>query len=136
MEKIPAEWGKWISCDTGWDWILEDLHKKLVYLDFNYRVQQVKEKYGTLRFYYQPQIQKGVVQELMQDAVTIAEQRSATTCEICGNSSGMSDSKRGIEWDNTVSLKSQGGAEYGWLKTLCNTCAEPLGYKDFKKDEE
>lgn len=134
IERIPSGWIKSIDCDSGWDWILQDLNAKLEYLDFNYKINQVKEKFGTLRFYYTPQITKGVVRDLMDDAVSTAERYSATTCELCGKSSMMSDSSKGVEFDKTVSLKySNNGNPNGWLKTLCDTCAEPLGYENSKE---
>ncbi len=124
--------GKWISCDAGWDWILFDLHGKLKYLDFNYEIHQVKEKFGTLRFYYESLKTQEVVLSLMDDAVSAAERLSASTCEICGNTSTISDQKRGINFDRTVGLKSShNGDPNGWLKTLCDGCASPLGYAEF-----
>lgn len=131
MERIPVQWGKWISCDSGWDWILEDLEAKMSFLDFNYELHQVKEKYGTLRFYYVSKKTKKVVQELMDDAVSTAERLSAGTCEICGNSSVRSNPGRGISYDPTVETKYSPG---GWLKTLCDSCAEPIGYQASKEE--
>lgn len=131
MERIPIQWGKWISCDSGWDWILEDLEAKMSFLDFNYELHQVKEKYGTLRFYYESKKTKNVVQELMKDAVSTAERLSESTCEICGNSSALSNPNRGIKYDKTVEIKYSPG---GWLKTLCDSCAEPIGYQASKEE--
>jgi hypothetical protein len=134
LDRIPAQWGKWVSCDSGWDWILNDLDKKLMYLDFNYKIHQVKEKFGTLRVYYEAQTAKDVVLDLMDDAVRTAELYSSTTCELCGKSSMMSDSSKGVEFDGTVSLKySNNGNPDGWLKTLCDPCAEPIGYENSKE---
>jgi hypothetical protein len=137
-EKLEARFAKgWIrsiDCDPGWDWILEDLDKKLSYLDFNYKLTQIKEKFGTLRFYYQAQMTKDVVLDLMDDAVRTAELYSSTTCELCGKSSMMSDTSKGVDFDRTVSLKySNNGNSNGWLKTLCDPCAEPIGYENSKE---
>lgn len=128
-ERIAKGWIKSIDCDAGWDWILADLNAKLKYLDFNYRINQVKEKYGTLRFYYEPLIQKRVVLDIMDDVVQKAEELSASTCELCGNSSRCSIPSRGVTYDPTVGIKYNGG----WYKTLCDTCAEPIGYKSSKE---
>ena len=51
MARIPNGWGKWISCGPGWYGILAELDDELSALDPNYEVHQVKEKYGTLRYY-------------------------------------------------------------------------------------
>lgn len=134
-ERIAKGWIKSIDCDAGWDWILADLNAKMKYLDFNYKITQVKEKFGTLRFYYEPLIQKKVVLDIMDDVVQNAEQLSAFTCEICGNSSRCSMPSRGVNYDPTVSIKySNNGNPNGWLKTLCDTCAEPIGYRASKEE--
>lgn len=135
IERIPAQWGKCIDCDSGWDWILADLNTKLEYLDSEYEIHQVKEKFGTLRFYYQAKADRGVVLDLMDDAVSMAERYSATTCELCGKSSMKSDSRKGIEFDGSVSLKYSGGNPNGWLKTLCDGCAGPIGYGNLHEDD-
>ena len=132
IERIPEHWGKWIGCDDGWNWILEDLDQKLSYLDPNYELNQVKEKFGTLRFYYQPSVRKDIKLDLMDDAVTIAEMLSASTCEVCGNSSRISSSDKGVKYDLTVGLKVSGG----WYKTLCASCAEGTGYVRVKNDDD
>lgn len=130
-ERIAKGWIKSIDCDAGWDWILADLNAKLKYLDFNYKITQVKEKFGTLRFYYEPLIQKQVVLDIMDDVVQKAEELSASTCELCGNSSRCSIARLGVKYDQTVGIKYNGG----WYKTLCNSCAEPIGYRASKEEE-
>lgn len=57
-------------------------------------VEQAKEKFGTLRFYYEGG------DEYIKGLVTMAEAMSEVTCEVCGD--------RG-------SLRTG-----GWLKTLCD----------------
>lgn len=131
ISRIAKGWIQSIDCDAGWDWILEDLNAKLKYLDFNYKINQIKEKFGTLRFYYEPQLTKEVVLDLMDDAVTIAEQLSASTCEICGNSSRCAIASRGVKYDQTVGIKYNDG----WYKTLCDSCAEPIGYRASKEED-
>lgn len=132
IERIPEYWGKWVYCGDGWNWILEDLDRKLSYLDPNYELNQVKEKFGTLRFYYQPSVRKDIKLDLMDDAVTIAEMLSASTCEVCGNSSRVSISDKGVKYDPTVGLKVSGG----WYKTLCDGCAEGSGYLSVEDGDE
>lgn len=58
-----------------------------------YHAAQVKEKFGTLRFYMNMETEE------MSRAIREAEARSATTCEVCGRPG-----------------KPRGR---GWVKTLC-----------------
>jgi hypothetical protein len=64
-----------------------------------FAVVQVKEKYGTLRFYC-----PGM--DAIQKYVCLAERLSAITCENCG--------KRGAPNDSA------------WIRTLCGACREEL----------
>lgn len=105
LERIPDGWGRWIGCGRGWYPILARLEERLNQLDPDYRVHQIKEKFGTLRFYWEGDIPDG-------DAIVDeAEAESARTCELCGGPGR---------------LRSKGG----WLKTLCTACAEAHGYGD------
>jgi len=63
---------------------------------------QVKEKYGTLRFYYEGG------DDFIDGLSQMAEAMSAVTCEVCGSPG-----------------KTLGG---GWIRTLCKTHAEEQGY--------
>lgn len=69
---------------------------------------QVKEKFGTLRFYY------AGGDEVVRGMVSMAESMSAVTCEVCGNAG----STRGS----------------GWLTTLCDEHAD--GREEVSYDDE
>jgi len=74
-------------------------------------VDQVKEKFGTLRFYYSGG------DDYVSGLVSMAESMSAVTCEECGNPG-----------------KQVGG---GWITTLCKEHAEARGiYANDEKDIE
>jgi len=81
-------WG--ITCGSGWGKILEDLCAKLhkLFTDAglegdNYpSVGQVKEKFGTLRFYMNQMPES--VSEKAYEFISEAENLSAITCDICG----------------------------------------------------
>ena len=126
---MPIGWLPFIECGAGWDRILDEVEERLNYLDPNYEVQQVKEKFGTLRFYYTPTI-GGVVRDIMDDVVRMAEYWSARTCELCGNSSGRGGGT--TKFDFTVDTKNRNG----WYKTLCNTCAKKQGYPLTEDEDE
>jgi hypothetical protein len=120
-------WG--FDCGDGWFQLLWDLSAKLEPLIAAYeaalsdeerervwqfyggpplRASQVKEKYGTLRFYMTASTPE------MDEAIREAERLSAVTCEICGKPGEL----RGI----------------GWVQTLCDICAKEQGYVD-EEDE-
>lgn len=67
----------------GWMNLLDELSAKIMYIaklekqDIPLAVQ-VKEKYGTLRFY------TNWSTDLMDDVISLAEHRSANICELCG----------------------------------------------------
>jgi len=50
-DRIPERWGRWISCESGWWPLLIELNEKLEQIAPDYEIHQVKEKFGTLRYY-------------------------------------------------------------------------------------
>ena len=129
-------WG--IECPKGWWHILDQLCTVLEFhnMEFvkNYGVaivaDQVKEKFGTLRFYYdvRPVDENGIVKyepdELMDYLEMLADQyiREAealteTTCAYCGIP---------LEEDNMVETK-------GWITYICKECDEKR-HKEWEED--
>lgn len=51
LERIPERWGRWISCASGWYPLVIELDQKLAAMFPDYELHQVKEKFGTLRYY-------------------------------------------------------------------------------------
>jgi len=96
-----------VCCDVGWFNIINMLSRNIQhYCDWNSAVpqvtiEQVKEKLGTLRFYYSGG------DEYIRGMISMAESLSEVTCEKCGNP-GETRTK------NT------------WLTTLCNSCNDNL----------
>lgn len=114
LRRIPDGWGRWVSCSSGWYGLLVELDEKLRVLDPDYGLHQVKEKYGTLRYYCSPS--QGVDDEVglaMEEAVGETEAKAACTCEICGDEG---------------QLMAKGGKAGGWYRTLCDLDAEKHGY--------
>ena len=107
MTQSAMMWG--IECNDGWFDLINELCSKLTALHPNIRADQVKEKYGTLRFYIG---QEGKVpSELMDKAFDLEDEyetKSAKVCEECGQPG-----------------KLRGG---GWVKTLCSCHAASMGY--------
>ena len=75
MESLMC-WG--FDCYDGWFDLIYELSKKIGEYDPGVKALQVKEKFGTLRFY----IHGG--DEKIDDIIDQAEQKSSEICEICG----------------------------------------------------
>jgi hypothetical protein len=112
LRRIPDGWGRWLSVDAGWYPLVIATDSRLAELDAGYIVHQIKEKFGTLRYYYWPSSDTASLEVLAaMDAITDeAERESAATCERCGQP-GILRQTRQI-----------------WVKTLCDNCAGSLGY--------
>lgn len=102
------------ECGDGWFQLIwnlcEDLEKQikkelnpkettkaLLNDDHGFRVQQVKEKFGGLRFYTSSGSEK------IYDLIEKAENKSETICEICGKPGKLSSDR-------------------GWMSTICRKC--------------
>ena len=87
----------------GWTDLLDELCAKLFALGWSGEIEQVKEKFGTLRFYFVNTC--GDFADIAFDVVDATEARSAFVCELCG------------EHGEVKSL-------HGWLVCRCDTCFE------------
>jgi hypothetical protein len=97
------------QCGDGWKSLIDPLIQRCYVVGAT--VDQIKEKYGTLRFYYTPP--NAGWDDKLEKLVDDAEYASARMCEMCGAEGKLLVNKRG-----------------SWLKTLCPGCALDLGYKD------
>lgn len=78
-------WGQWIDCEEGWWPILVRLDADFAAIDPGFRLHQVKQKWGGLRWYYEPSV--GLPQatcDLLEARLREAEAEAAATCELCG----------------------------------------------------
>ena len=99
-------WG--FECGDGWFNILDQLMGNIQHhIDWKNKkeevvaqvtLDQVKEKFGTLRFYYSGG------DDYISGLVSMAESMTGVTCEECGNPG-----------------ESRGG---GWIHTYCEPCEE------------
>jgi hypothetical protein len=86
----------------GWKPIVTELHNKLIKLVPEYKILQVKEKFGQLRYY------TSGLSDMCDDIVSVAYRMCDLTCEKCGS---MTHVKRG-----TSIIKPR------WMKTYCDIC--------------
>ena len=89
------------DCEEGWRDLLERACDRIeaAVEGGAFRVLQIKEKYGTLRFYWDGELSPEA-ETKVEEAIALAYVRSACTCEICGAEGR---------------LYSRGG----WLATAC-----------------
>jgi len=94
-------------CPQGWQQLVDGLCKYLVAIKADISVLQIKEKFGTLRFYYQigPKDKAQLDKETrIAHVVGFTEYLSSTICQ--------NDGKPATAYNN------------GWAKTLCEKCKE------------
>lgn len=113
--KLKQDWPQfysniWTECGGGWYHILDNVAYNIrSILKFNnlpydenipFKFTQIKEKFGTLRLYYNHDIEDECVVGQIDAVLTFAEDMSGSICEQCGD--------RG---------RQTGG---GWIATLCS----------------
>ena len=106
------KWIKHIDCDDGWLDLIADCHSELLAIDPNYTVFQIKQKFGTLRYYAEPSQEKFT--KKFRAVISKYEKLSSQVCETSG--------AKGV-------LMKKGG----WYKTLDPTLGRVLGYKEAGK---
>jgi hypothetical protein len=113
-----------VECGEGW----KHLYMPLLDLAALYgaTVLQVKEKFGGLRFYFGG---GGENHDHLQAMVDAAEDASFRTCENCGEH-GQEHYMDGPTLKFRPKARRRSG---GWIRTLCDPCAEKAGYA---KEEE
>jgi hypothetical protein len=99
----------YLECQAGWAGIIEECDRRLRELDPNYSIQQIKEKFGGLR-YYASATDPAVDWDAWSAVIAEAERKAAETCETCGEPGKLSTTGY-------------------WLKTVCPKC-----YADWAKD--
>ena len=109
-------WG--FECDDGWYNLLDECMEKMQYFcdlcskdgrEVQVVADQIKEKYGDLRFYVSVYGADKIQDSIIDDIISEAERKSRNTCEVTGESGALC--KRG--W---------------WLKTLCRKEARKHSY--------
>lgn len=89
-------------CGDGWVPLIEKLINDCIKAGWDKDLQQVKEKFGGLRFYI------GSANDAVHSLISEAEAMSFNICEECGESAQVSSTG-------------------GWLSTLCKNCRAAVG---------
>ena len=96
------------ECSDGWGPLLYEVSRGLEWLNGLGKgtviAAQVKEKFGTLRFYVDIDTEDSVFREVSYALIDKAERKSSYTCEVCGKDGALRSG--------------------GWVRTLCNECEE------------
>ena len=95
----------------GWVPLLDRLITDLVALGWGKKVFQIKEKFGTLRFY------ASYTSAEMSDRIREAELESAKTCEQCGRPGRLRTDRR-------------------WTETICDECDNEFARKKEPDDDD
>jgi len=104
MVNYEEPWGDEVG--VGWAPIVMKCHRLLQHLDSGYRILQIKEKFGRLRYYFDSTVPyDSITYDIMHYVVNEAEAHCARTCELCGV-------------EGTLRNNS------GWYKTLCDDHAK------------
>lgn len=119
--KIKPPYLPYVDVDEGWYQLVLDCDKELSEIDPKYDLQQIKEKFGGLRYYFQPSDPS--LRDVMDAVVAKYEEIASKTCEATGG--------------HGVLMKSIGN----WYKTLNpEFAASNLAYARYtevvKKTEE
>lgn len=99
LDSMPDGWRKAFA-----EQMCEEIREELVRVDYldKYRITQIKEKYGTLRWY-----DFGCTERMLREIIPKYEQLSVKTCIKCGNPA------------TKVSA--------GWISPYCDACANEIG---------
>lgn len=103
LSKIGDGYGKSIACDKGWYPLIISCDEELTAICPNYEILQIKEKFGTLRYYFYAPEECDCDRAKMNDVVNMYENLSAVTCEVTGGP--------GV-------LMGQTNDWFSWVKTL------------------
>lgn len=103
--RMPHGWTREISCGPGWYPLVAQVNLKLCELDVDHEVLQVKEKFGTLRYYAESYTDDELKYRNFCAVTSDAERLSTTICEQCGKPGSLCVSSHGAR-----------------IKTLCPEC--------------
>lgn len=84
MDQLPLSGDFFSDVPPGWVGLVARLHHRILEIAPDYELEQVKEKYGTLRYYVALPSDDRALHEAVEALIDEAEEESARTCEMCG----------------------------------------------------
>lgn len=108
----------YFECGDGWMELLLDIGSFIAKRSSDCKAEQVKEKFGSLRFYVSFEYNEigvsdtplEVINEIY-DYISLVEEKSKNLCEDCG-----------ITLDKS-NRQVQNNKKYVWIRNICQTCA-------------
>jgi len=82
-KKIDPLYAKTIACEEGWHNLVAECHLEILKIDPNYKIYEIKEKFGSLRYYFDTKLGDMAEYEIFQ-IVSKYELLSQTICEKTG----------------------------------------------------
>jgi len=75
-----------LDVGPGWIHIIADLNKQISYIDPHYKIAQIKQQFGRLRYYVDPSFDKkdNLPYIIVRILIVNAENLASHTCEQCG----------------------------------------------------
>lgn len=87
LSRFVDGYAPFISVGAGWGELIKECHNKLVAFDANYKIYQIKQKYGGLRYYVKPSVDALVYRT--SAIVSPFEKKSYLICEVCGKNGNL-----------------------------------------------
>lgn len=106
----PEDYDVQMAIGKGWEGIAHRLTEQIAQLDPDFKVNCIKEKFGSFRYYISSGTTDDDVKECVYTLIDKAEHEASQTCECCGSTRG-------------AILK---GMSWGWFVTLCDECRTTL----------
>lgn len=82
FDRFHPGFGRHISCGEGWFPLIYECDRELAEIDPEYKVCQIKQKFGGLRFYFDSD--KAELLDKMTAVCHKYEQKSFSVCELTG----------------------------------------------------
>jgi len=119
VAKFDSKYYQSIDVDEGWYQIVVDCDKELSAIDPQYTILQIKQKFGGLRYYFQPSSSEynDELWEKMNAVVHTYEDIAWVTCEATGKPGVLMKSKSG--WYRTLNPEYAATAEHYNSYVIC-----------------
>lgn len=88
LSKFDHRFPAVIDVGPGWIHIIAKLHNAIFLMNPTYKIAQVKQKLGGLRYYidlhFQQNEDSANLKKIINNLIYVAEHQASETCELCG----------------------------------------------------